>query len=242
MTAPRNASAAEVGHFDRLASRWWDPEGEFRTLHDINPARVDLVDRMVGLKGRRCADVGCGGGLLSEAMAARGATVLGIDLAPATLEVARLHLLESGTGGVSYEELSAEDLARREPGRFDLVTCMELLEHVPDPPSLVQSCARLARPGGSVVFSSLNRGFRSWLLAIVGAEYVAGIVPRGTHRYDQLVRPSELDAWARGAGLELQELAGLHYDPVTRSCRVDHRPTVNYLAWFRSPGGPDRDR
>jgi 2-polyprenyl-6-hydroxyphenyl methylase/3-demethylubiquinone-9 3-methyltransferase len=241
-TPPRNASPSELGHFDRLAGRWWDPEGEFRTLHDINPARVELVDRMAGLKGRRCVDVGCGGGLFSEAMAARGATVLGIDLAPAALEVARLHLLESGVGGVSYEEISAEELARREAGSFDLVTCMELLEHVPDPASLVESCARLVRPGGSVIFSSLNRSLRSWLLAIVGAEYVTGIVPRGTHRYDQLVRPSELDAWARHAGLELRELAGLHYDPLNRHCRVDDRPTVNYVACFHAPGGPDRDR
>jgi 2-polyprenyl-6-hydroxyphenyl methylase/3-demethylubiquinone-9 3-methyltransferase len=168
--------------------------------------------------------------------------VLGIDLAPAALEVARLHLLESGVGGVSYEEISAEELARREAGSFDLVTCMELLEHVPDPASLVESCARLVRPGGSVIFSSLNRSLRSWLLAIVGAEYVTGIVPRGTHRYDQLVRPSELDAWARHAGLELRELAGLHYDPLNRHCRVDDRPTVNYVACFHAPGGPDRDR
>jgi 2-polyprenyl-6-hydroxyphenyl methylase/3-demethylubiquinone-9 3-methyltransferase len=231
----QNVSAAEVHHFDALASRWWDPEGDLRTLHDLNPARVEWIAASTTLAGARVVDVGCGGGLLSEALAARGASVTGIDLSAAALSVARLHLLETNLD-VRYAETAAEDLAREQPGTFDVVACMELLEHVPDPAALVASCARLARPGGMLFFSSISRTPKAWALAIVAAEYVLGLVPRGTHRYEQLVRPSELDAWARQAGLALVDLAGLLYDPTSRTCRFDDRPDVNYVACFRRPG------
>ena len=217
MTEGSNSSPTELAHFGRLASRWWDPKGEFSTLHDLNPVRPARIDGIVGLAGRRVLDVGCGGGLLAEAMARRGATVTGIDMSPESLAVARLHLLESAPLHVDYREIAAEDLARQAPQSFDVVTCMELLEHVPDPARLVRSCAALARPGGSVLFSSINRTARSFATAIVGAEYLSGLVPRGTHRYAQLIRPSELDAWGRRAGLTLCSLRGGSYNPASRA-------------------------
>jgi 2-polyprenyl-6-hydroxyphenyl methylase/3-demethylubiquinone-9 3-methyltransferase len=228
-----NSNPAELAHFGRLASRWWDANGEFSTLHDINPVRLAWIDGTVGLAGRRVLDVGCGGGLLSEAMARSGATVTGIDMSPESLTVARLHLLESAPLQVDYREISAEDLADQMPLSFDVVTCMELLEHVPDPARLVGSCARLAKPGGSVLFSTLNRTARSFATAIVGAEYLSGLVPRGTHRYSQLIRPSELDAWGRKAGLTLQSLRGGSYNPASRTFRLTDDPAVNFLAHFR---------
>lgn len=236
-----NAHAAELAHFGALANRWWDPNGEFRTLHDLNPVRVDLVDRLAGLAGQRVLDVGCGGGLLAEAMARRGARVTGVDLSGESLQVARLHLLDSGVTGVEYREISAEDLARELPGGFQVITCMELLEHVPDPAGLVTACARLVGPGGHVIFSTLNRTTRAFLTAIVGAEYLSRLVPRGTHTYDQFIRPSELDSWARCAGLEMHHLIGGRYHPLTREYSLDAAPTVNYFAHFRAIGGtPDQ--
>jgi 2-polyprenyl-6-hydroxyphenyl methylase / 3-demethylubiquinone-9 3-methyltransferase len=237
MTEQANAHPAELAHFGALASRWWDADGEFRTLHDINPARVGFVDQRVGLAGKRIADVGCGGGLLSEAMAGRGAQVTGIDMSAEVLEVARLHLLESGPLPVTYLHMSAEDLAQRAAGTFDAVTCMELLEHVPDPASLIAACARLVRPGGSVIVSTLNRTPRAFLTAIVGAEYLTRLVPRGTHHYGKLIRPSELDAWARHAGLSLEALIGGHYNPLDRSFSLGGEVGVNYFAHFQRPDG-----
>lgn len=232
MDKSTNSSSAELAHFSRLASSWWDANGEFSTLHDINPVRLAWIDEVAGLANRHVLDVGCGGGLLAEAMARRGATVTGIDLSPDSLAVARLHLLESAPLQVTYREISAEELARLAPGTFDVVTCMELLEHVPDPASLLASCANLARPGGSVLCSTINRTARSFATAIVGAEYLIGLVPRGTHRYSQLIRPSELDAWGRKAGLSLQCLRGGSYNPASRIFRLTGNPAVNFFAHF----------
>ncbi|MBL8202533.1 MAG: bifunctional 2-polyprenyl-6-hydroxyphenol methylase/3-demethylubiquinol 3-O-methyltransferase UbiG [Chromatiales bacterium] len=238
MAESSNSNTAELAHFSRLAGRWWDANGEFRTLHDINPVRLAWIDGIVGLAGRRVLDVGCGGGLLSEAMARQGARVTGIDLSPESLAVARLHLVESAPLQVDYREISAEHLAEEAPQSFDLVTCMELLEHVPDPARLVRSCARLARPGGTVLFSTINRTVRSFATAIVGAEYLSGLVPRGTHRYSQLIRPSELDAWGRRAGLTLVSLRGGSYNPASRTFRLADDPAVNFLAHFRNGTAP----
>lgn len=227
-----NVDPAEISRFDAAAPRWWDADGEFRPLHDLNPARLDYIEARAGFAGRRVLDVGCGGGLLAEGMARRGARVTGIDLAPAALEVARLHALEAGIG-VDYREVAVEALAAADPGAFDLVTCLEMLEHVPDPAGVLQSIARLVRPGGDVVCSTINRNPKAFALAIVGAEYVLRLLPRGTHQYSRLIRPSELARWARAAGLELVDLAGLEYNPVTRRARVSADTSVNYLAHFR---------
>jgi len=233
-----NSSPAELAHFGRLASRWWDADGEFSTLHDVNPVRLAWIDDLAGLAGRRVLDVGCGGGLLSEAMARRGATVTGIDKSPDLLSVARLHLLESAPLKVEYLETTAEELVRQAPAAYDVVTCMELLEHVPDPASLVAACASLVAPGGSVFFSTINRTARAFATAIVGAEYLTALVPRGTHRYSQLIRPSELDAWGRRAGLTLQDLRGGAYNPASRAFTLTANQAVNYFAHFRA--GPVR--
>ena len=229
-----NVDPAEIAKFDAAAPRWWDPDGEFRPLHDLNPARLDYIEARAGLAGSRVVDVGCGGGLLAEGMARRGARVLGIDLAPEALAVARLHALESGLA-VEYREVAVEALAESATGQFDLVTCLEMLEHVPDPAAVVASIARLVRPGGNAVFSTINRNARSFALAIVGAEYLMRLLPMGTHRYARLIRPSELSRWARAAGLELVDLAGLGYDPFSRRARVSGDVSVNYLAHFRRP-------
>ncbi|HXV40076.1 MAG TPA: bifunctional 2-polyprenyl-6-hydroxyphenol methylase/3-demethylubiquinol 3-O-methyltransferase UbiG [Steroidobacteraceae bacterium] len=223
---------AEISKFDAAAPRWWDPDGEFRPLHDLNPARLDYIEARAGLAGRRALDVGCGGGLLAEGMARRGARVTGIDLAPAVLEVARLHALDAGIE-VDYRQVAAEALAAAEPGKFDLVTCLEMLEHVPDPAGVLQAIARLVRPGGDVVCSTINRNPKAFALAIVGAEYLLRLLPRGTHQYSRLIRPSELARWGRAAGLELVDLAGLEYNPATRRARVSADTSVNYLAHFR---------
>jgi 2-polyprenyl-6-hydroxyphenyl methylase/3-demethylubiquinone-9 3-methyltransferase len=233
----RNFDPAEISKFDAAAPRWWDPEGEFRPLHDLNPARLDYVEARAGLAGRRVLDVGCGGGLLAEGMARRGARVTGIDLAPEALAVARLHALESGIE-VDYRQATAESLAETAPASYDLVTCLEMLEHVPDPAGIVASLARLARPGGHVICSTINRNPRSFALAIVGAEYVLRLLPMGTHQYGRLIRPSELTHWARAAGLELEDLAGLEYDPLGRNARITDDVSVNYLASFRRPTPP----
>ncbi|HEU0224103.1 MAG TPA: bifunctional 2-polyprenyl-6-hydroxyphenol methylase/3-demethylubiquinol 3-O-methyltransferase UbiG [Steroidobacteraceae bacterium] len=232
MHSGANVDPAEISKFDAAAPRWWDPDGEFRPLHDLNPARLDYIEARAGFAGRRALDVGCGGGLLAEGMARRGARVTGIDLAPAALEVARLHALEAGID-VDYREVAAEALAATEPGAFDLVTCLEMLEHVPDPAGVLQAVARLVRPGGDVVCSTINRNPKAFALAIVGAEYLLRLLPRGTHQYARLIRPSELARWARAAGLELMDLAGLEYNPATRRARVTADTSVNYLAHFR---------
>ncbi|HEU5468682.1 MAG TPA: bifunctional 2-polyprenyl-6-hydroxyphenol methylase/3-demethylubiquinol 3-O-methyltransferase UbiG [Steroidobacteraceae bacterium] len=229
-----NVDPAEISKFDAAAARWWDPGGEFRPLHDLNPARLDYIESRAGLAGRQVVDVGCGGGLLAEGMARRGGRVLGIDLATEALAVARLHALETGIA-VEYRQVAVEALAESAPASCDLVTCLEMLEHVPDPAAIVAALARLVRPGGHVVCSTINRNAKAFALAIVGAEYVMRLLPMGTHRYARLIRPSELSRWARAAGLELLDLAGLEYDPFRKSARVSGDVSVNYLAHFRRP-------
>jgi 2-polyprenyl-6-hydroxyphenyl methylase / 3-demethylubiquinone-9 3-methyltransferase len=223
-----NVDRGETAKFDRLANRWWDPDGESRPLHDLNPVRLAYVAQRVNLRGARVLDVGCGGGLLSEALAAAGAEVTAIDLAPGVLDVARLHLHESGLQ-VDYREISAEALAEQMPGSFDAVTCMEMLEHVPDPGSVIDACARLLRPGGRWFASTLNRTPQAFALGIVGAEYLLRLLPRGTHHYRQFIRPSEMAAGLRAAGLELDDLRGLDYNPLTRRARLKTSVAVNYL-------------
>ena len=227
-----NVDPAEISKFDAAAPRWWDPDGDFRPLHDLNPARLDYIEARAGLAGRRVLDVGCGGGLLAEGMARCGARVTGIDLAPEALQVARLHALESGID-VDYRQVAVEALANSEPAGYDLVTCLEMLEHVPDPAAIVASLARLARPDGHVICSTINRNAKAFALAIVGAEYLLRLLPMGTHQYARLIRPSELCRWARVAGLELVDLAGLEYDPMRRKTRVSADVSVNYLAHYR---------
>ena len=231
-----NVDLAELAKFSDLAHRWWDPESEFRPLHQINPLRLEWINALAPLSGQRVLDVGCGGGILADAMARKGASVLGIDLAPKSLKVAQLHALEAQTTGVDYREVSAEDLAAEQPGSFDVVTCMEMLEHVPDPASIVQACARLVKPGGWVFFSTLNRNPKSFLFAIVGAEYVLNLLPRGTHEYARMVRPSELAGYCRAAGLDLQATRGMQYNPLTRRYWLNADTSVNYLFATRKPG------
>ena len=238
--AGANLDPGEVERFERLAAKWWDPTGDFRPLHDINPLRLDFIERRVELAGRTVLDVGCGGGLLAEAMERRGAAVTGIDAGETAIEVARRHARESGAA-VAYERATAEELAAREPDEFDVVTCLELLEHVPEPASLVGACATLVRPGGHVIFSTISRTAKAWLFAVVGAEQILGILPRGTHDYGRFLRPSELDRAARATGLALAETAGMRYDPFTGRCRIGGRPDVNYLAWYRRPPDPCED-
>ena len=223
-----NADPAELQKFSELAHRWWDPQGEFRPLHDINPLRLDWIDERAGLAGKSVLDVGCGGGILAEAMAARGARVTGIDLSEKSLRVAELHRLESGAA-VSYERAMAEEFAAAHPGAFDVVTCMELLEHVPDPASMVAACARLVRPGGQVFFSTINRNPKSYLFAVIGAEYILRLLPRGTHDYLRFIRPSELGRFARDAGLRPVEALGMTYNPLSRQYRLGRDTDVNYL-------------
>lgn len=225
-----NVDAREVDRFGDLAARWWDADGDLKTLHDINPARTEFVAARWPLAGARVLDVGCGGGLLSESLAARGAVVTGIDASERAVEIAKLHLYESGLK-IDYRCETAEAHAEAHAGQYDLVTCMELLEHVPDPASVVAACAALLRPGGAVCFSTLNRTPASFALAIVGAEYVLDLVPRGTHEWSRFIRPSELDAMVRDAGLRTIELAGLHYEPFSRTARVGRGISVNYMAW-----------
>jgi 2-polyprenyl-6-hydroxyphenyl methylase / 3-demethylubiquinone-9 3-methyltransferase len=224
-----NADPAELAKFSELAHRWWDPESEFRPLHQINPLRLDWIDRQAPLAGKKVLDVGCGGGILADSMARKGAQVLGIDLAGKALKVAQLHALEAATAGVTYREVSAEHLAAEQPGQFDVVTCMEMLEHVPDPASVVQACATLVKPGGWVFFSTINRNPKSFLFAIVGAEYVLQMLPKGTHEYAKFIRPSELAAYCRRAGLDLQGTRGMEYNPLTRRYWLSSDTSVNYL-------------
>ena len=223
-----NVDPAELEKFSHLAHRWWDPAGEFRPLHDINPLRLDWIDRAVGLAGKKVLDVGCGGGILAESMALRGAHVMGIDMADKPLRVAELHLHESGLA-IDYEKVSADALAERSPGRFDVVTCMELLEHVPEPDRMVEACARLVRPGGQVFFSTLNRNPKSYVYAVLGAEYILGLLPKGTHDYLRFIKPSELARWSRDAGLRVEEMIGMTYNPLTRHYRLAPSCDVNYM-------------
>ena len=223
-----NVDAAEIAKFSELAHRWWDPNSEFRPLHEINPLRLKWIDTQASLAGKKVLDVGCGGGILAEAMAGAGATVSGIDLSEKALKVAKLHLYESGKN-VDYQFVSAEDFADQHAGEFDIVTCMEMLEHVPDPASVVAACARLVKPGGWVFFSTLNRNAKSYLFAIVGAEYVLKLLPRGTHDYAKFIQPAELARMAREAGLDTEELIGMTYNPLTKVYKLEADTDVNYL-------------
>jgi len=228
-----NVDRAEISKFEELATRWWDPDSEFKPLHAINPLRLDYIDRAAGLAGKEVLDVGCGGGILSESMAVRGARVTGIDMGEKPLQVAELHTLESGVQ-VSYRRIPAEDLAAQSPARFDVVACMEMLEHVPEPTAVVAACARLVKPDGFVFFSTLNRNLKSYLLAIIGAEYILGLLPRGTHDYGRFIKPSELEAWVRAAGMRTQDITGMTYNPVTDTYRLTGRDLdVNYLMTCR---------
>lgn len=224
-----NVDAAEISKFERLASRWWDKHGEFKPLHDINPLRANYIDRASPVAEQKVLDVGCGGGILCEALALRGAEVTGIDMGEAPLEVAKLHALESGVK-VSYQKSTAEDFATKYSNNFDIVTCLEMLEHVPEPDTVIQACADLVKPGGYVYFSTINRNPKAWLFAVIGAEYVLKMLPKGTHDYARFIRPSELAAWIRKAGLQLEDLTGLVYNPVTKKYKLDSNDvSVNYL-------------
>ena len=224
-----NFDPAELAKFSDLAHRWWDPESEFRPLHQLNPLRLGWIETVVSLKGLRVLDVGCGGGILADSMARKGANVLGIDLASKALKVAQLHALEAQTQGVSYQEISAEALAKEQPGSFDVVTCMEMLEHVPDPSSIVKACSTLVKPGGHVFFSTINRNVKSFLFAIVGAEYVLNLLPRGTHEYAKLIKPSELASYCRSAELSLDEIKGMQYNPLSGHYWLNADSSVNYM-------------
>jgi 2-polyprenyl-6-hydroxyphenyl methylase/3-demethylubiquinone-9 3-methyltransferase len=231
---PQNIDATEREKFDSVASGWWDPEGPFRPLHDLNPARLKYVADRAKIDGAAVLDVGCGGGILSESLARKNGRVTGIDVAPRVLATAKLHLHESGLE-VDYREKTVEEQAAETPGRFDIVTCMEMLEHVPDPASIIRSISDLLKPGGNGFFSTLNRTPAAFLLGIVGAEHIARLLPRGTHRYDRFIRPSELSAWLREAGLQVMDISGLHYNPVTRSVMLGGNVNVNYLVHAVKP-------
>lgn len=229
MSETVNADPAELAKFSELAHRWWDPESEFRPLHQINPLRLDWINALCGLSGKRVLDVGCGGGILADSMARKGAEVLGIDLASKALRVAQLHALEAQTPNIQYREIAVEALAQEQPASFDVVTCMEMLEHVPDPASVVKACAGLVRPGGWVFFSTIHRNAKAFMLAIVGAEYLLNMLPRGTHEYAKMIRPSELAAACRQAGLDLRSTKGLEYNPLTKRYTLSNDTSVNYL-------------
>ena len=234
-TTQDNVDPAELAKFSELAHRWWDPESEFRPLHQINPLRLDWIQSLVQLQGKEVVDIGCGGGILTDAMARNGANALGADLATKSLKVAQLHALEAQTPNVRYQEISAEALAAERPASFDVVTCMEMLEHVPDPSSIVRACATMVKPGGWVFFSTLNRNAKSFLFAIVGAEYVLNLLPRGTHEYAKFIRPSELARDCREAGLEWNQTRGMQYNPLTRRYWMSQDTSVNYLVATQRP-------
>jgi 2-polyprenyl-6-hydroxyphenyl methylase / 3-demethylubiquinone-9 3-methyltransferase len=228
-----NADPLELEKFSQLAHRWWDPNSEFKPLHEINPLRMDYIEGLAGLQGKAVLDVGCGGGILSEGMAARGATVTGIDLSDKALKVAKLHLLESGQQ-VEYRKITTESLAKEQPQHYDIVTCMEMLEHVPDPMSVVRACAKLVKPGGWVFFSTINRNPKSYLFAIIGAEYILKLLPRGTHEYANFIKPSELARMARNAGLYDEKLIGMTYNPFTKVYALGNDTDVNYIMAYRA--------
>ncbi|MDH5785763.1 MAG: bifunctional 2-polyprenyl-6-hydroxyphenol methylase/3-demethylubiquinol 3-O-methyltransferase UbiG [Chromatiales bacterium] len=232
--ANHNVDQGEISKFEELASRWWDPHSEFKPLHDINPLRLDYIDQRADISGKKVLDVGCGGGILAESMALRGAEVLGIDMGEAPLEVARLHMLESGAE-LEYRQVTVEALAAEMPGQFDVVTCMEMLEHVPDPGSVIAACATLVKPGGQLFFSTINRNPKAYLFAIVGAEYLLRMLPKGTHDFAKFIRPSELEGWTRHAGLELKELTGMVYNPFSQKYSLGRDLDVNYLAHCTLP-------
>jgi len=225
---PENVDHDEISKFEQLASRWWDQNSEFKPLHEINPLRLNYIDERAGLEGKKVLDVGCGGGILSESMAARGASVTGIDMGEAPLSVAKLHLLESGVE-VDYRRIPVEQLAQEQPESYDIVTCMEMLEHVPDPSSVILACAKLAKPGGNLFFSTLNRNPKSYLFAIVGAEYILRMLPKGTHDYDKFIKPSELERWIRASGLNTTDIIGLNYNPLTQDYKLLPNVDVNYM-------------
>lgn len=231
-----NIDPQEIAKFEELASRWWDRESEFKPLHDINPLRVDFIDQIASLNGKKILDVGCGGGILSEAMAHRGAEVTGIDMGEAPLKVAKLHGLESGVS-VSYRQITVEELATEQPESYDIVTCMEMMEHVPDPSSIVDACSQLVKPGGHVFFSTLNRNPKSYMMAIVGAEHLLKLVPKGTHDFNKFIRPSELASWIRQSGLQSKKITGLTYNPLSKNYKLNDRDVdVNYMVATRKPG------
>lgn len=235
MPTDTNVDLSEIAKFEKLASRWWDPNSEFKPLHDINPLRAGWIDEHAGVTGKSVVDIGCGGGLLCEALAHRGASVTGIDMGEAPLAVARLHQLESGVE-VDYLQSTAESLAAERPGAFSVVTCLEMLEHVPDPSAVIQACADLCEPGGDLFFSTINRNPKSFLFAIVGAEYILNMLPRGTHEYEKLIKPSELARWIREAGLQKQEMMGMTYNPLTKRYRLTPKDvSVNYLIRATKP-------
>ena len=223
-----NFDPKEIAKFEELASRWWDPDSEFKPLHEINPLRLEYIDRRASLKGKTVVDIGCGGGILAESMALKGANVLGIDMGKAPLSVASLHKLETGAE-LEYLQITAEELADKEAGKYDVVTCMEMLEHVPDPSSVIAACSKLVKPDGHVFFSTINRNPKSYLFAIVGAEYIMQMLPKGTHEYSKFIKPSELEAWARDADLHLRELTGMSYNLLSKKYSLGHDVDVNYL-------------
>ncbi len=227
-----NVDQDEIAKFEALAHRWWDRESEFKPLHDMNPVRLDYIEQFTPLAGMRILDVGCGGGILSEAMALAGAEVTGIDMGEAPLSVAKLHLLESGLN-VDYRQVPVETLAEQEPHEYDIITCMEMLEHVPDPASTIQACSQLIKTDGHLFFSTINRNLKSYLMAIIGAEYVLKLLPKGTHEHDKFIRPAELDGWCRGNGLALDDLTGMHYNPLTMVFSLGANVDVNYIAHAR---------
>jgi 2-polyprenyl-6-hydroxyphenyl methylase / 3-demethylubiquinone-9 3-methyltransferase len=234
-TSPNNADPAELAKFSALAHRWWDATGEFKPLHALNPLRLEWIDGQVNLSGKKVLDVGCGGGILAESMAKRGASVTGIDLATKALKVAQLHAIEANVANLSYREVSAEALSAEQPESFDVVTCMEMLEHVPQPASVVQACAKLAKPGGHVFFSTINRNPKAWLFAVVGAEYVLNLLPKGTHEYAKFITPAELSRYIREAGLDQMQLKGMQFNPLTGRYWLNQDASVNYWVATRKP-------